>query len=102
MVLKRQQETGHRAARVQIVAQVRDAARSVQNTLQRCRPRRPLARPPSASSKPKSAGLEVGLSTNLELQVRQRDLAQARVTELDAMIAYNRAIIQLDRVQKIQ
>jgi len=44
----------------------------------------------------------VGLSTTLELQVRQRELANARVNELQAMIDYNRALIQLERVQRIQ
>ena len=44
----------------------------------------------------------VGLSSSFELQQRQRDLATSRINELNAMIAYNRAIIEFERVQKIQ
>jgi hypothetical protein len=40
------------------------------------------------------------LATTLELQVRQQQLAQARVSELQAAIDYNRALIQFERVQK--
>jgi hypothetical protein len=40
------------------------------------------------------------VSTTLELQVRQQQLAQARVAALQAMIDYNRALINFERVQK--
>jgi outer membrane protein TolC len=43
-----------------------------------------------------------GLATTLELQVRQQQLATARVNELNAAIGYNRALIQLERVQRTQ
>ena len=42
----------------------------------------------------------VGLSTPLELQIRQRDLANSRINELNARIAYNQALIIFERVQK--
>ena len=42
------------------------------------------------------------MSTTLDQQVRQRELAGARNTELQAMIAYNAALITFERVQKIQ
>jgi hypothetical protein len=42
------------------------------------------------------------MSTTLEQQVRQRELSDARSNELNAMIAYSRALINFERVQKIQ
>ncbi len=102
MVVKRQQELGIEQLQLQIIAQVRDAARAVQNTFQQVQAAQAAREATERQLEAEQRRFEVGLSTNLELQVRQRDLAQARTTELDAMISYNRAIIQLDRVQKIQ
>lgn len=101
-VLKRQQEIGIEQLRLQIVQQVREAVRLVQNSFQRVQ----AAQAAREASQQQLAAEErrnsVGLSTTLELQVRQRDLAAARTVELGAMIDYNRALIQLERVQRIQ
>jgi outer membrane protein TolC len=43
-----------------------------------------------------------GLSTTLELQVRQQQLASARTAELNAVIAHTRALIEFERVQRTQ
>ena len=45
---------------------------------------------------------EVGLTDTFTLQSRQRDFASARINELNAIIAYNRSLIELERVQKIR
>lgn len=99
-VQKRQQELNLRATELRIQREVRDAARLVQNSYQRVQ----AARAAREASETQLAAEErrntVGLSTTLDLQIRQRDLAQARVIELNAMIQYNQALITFDRVQK--
>ena len=101
-VLKRQQEIGIEQLRLQIVGQVRDAVRQVQNSFQRVQAAQTARQASQQQLDAEERRFAVGMSTTLELQVRQRDLAFARIAELDAMIAYNRALIQLDRVQKTQ
>jgi outer membrane protein TolC len=99
-VLKRQQELGIQQLQLQIVAQVRDAVRGVQNSYQRVQAAQSARQASEQQLEAEERRFAVGLSTTLELQVRQRDLAQSRIVELDAMISYNRALILLDRVQK--
>ena len=101
-VLKRQQELGIQQLQLQIVGQVRDAVRQVQNSYQRVQAAQSARQASEQQLEAEERRFAVGLSTTLELQVRQRDLAGARIVELDAMIAYNRALIVLDRVQKTQ
>ena len=70
----------------------------------RCRRHRPRRARVAAERKldAENRRFEVGMSTTLDQQVRQRELAGARNTELQAMIAYNAALITFERVQKIQ
>jgi hypothetical protein len=42
----------------------------------------------------------VGLSDTFQLQLRQRDLAQARISELNATVAYNRSLLEFEAIQK--
>ena len=100
---KRQQELEPAASSsCRSSAQVRDAARQVQTAYQRVQAHAGRARRrPNSSSTPKSGEFAVGLSTTLDVQQRQRDLASARLNELSATIAYNRALINFERVQKM-
>ena len=43
---------------------------------------------------------DLSLSTTFELQSRQRDLANAKTRELQAIIAYSRALIIFEAIQK--
>ena len=101
-VQKRQQELGLQQLEIQIVREVRDAARQVQNSYQRVEAARVAREATEQQLTAEERRTAVGFSTTLELQVRQRDLAQARINELNARIAYNRALINFVRVQKIQ
>ena len=67
-----------------------------------CRPRRRSAQAAEQQLEAEERRFAVGISTTLDLQVRQRQLANARISELNARIAYNRALIMFDRVQKTQ
>ena len=101
-VQKRQQEIALQALELQIVREVRDAARQVQNSYQRVQAARVAREASEQQLNAEERRTAVGFSTTLELQVRQRDLAQARIAELNARIAYNSALITFDRVQKTQ
>jgi outer membrane protein TolC len=99
-VQKRQQEINIRARELQIQREVRDAARLVQNSFQRVQAARAAREASETQLSAEERRNTVGLSTTLDLQIRQRDLAQARIIELNAMIQYNQALINFDRVQK--
>ena len=99
-VQKRQQELGLRALEIRIQREVRDAARQVQNSFQRVQAARAALTASEQQLEAEERRFAVGFSTLFELQVRQRDLAFARIGELNARIQYNQALINFDRVQK--
>ena len=99
-ILKRQQELGLQLLQIDIVREVRDAARQVQNSYQRVQAARVAREATAQQLEAEERRSSVGLSTPLELQIRQRDLANAKINELNAMINYNRALITFERVQK--
>ena len=99
-VAKRQQELGLQQLQLEIVREVRDAARQVQNSFQRVQAARVALEATQQQLEAEERRSSVGLSTPLELQIRQRDLANSRINELNARIAYNQALIIFERVQK--
>ena len=101
-VQKRQQELGLQEMELQIVREVREAARQVENSYQRVQATAAFRQAAEQQLEAEERRFAVGMSTTLDLQVRQTQLATARTSELNARIAYNRALITLDRVQKTQ
>jgi outer membrane protein TolC len=101
-VARRQSALDLRQLEIAIVQQVRDAARQVENSYQRVLVTRAALRASEQQLDAEQRRFSAGLATTLELQVRQQQLATARVNELNAAIGYNRALIQLERVQKTQ
>ena len=99
-VQKRQQELTIDELELQIVAQVRDAVRQVTNSFQRVQATQTFRRAAEQQLEAEERRFAVSMSTTLDLQVRQSQLATARIAELNAIIDYNRALIILDRVQK--
>ena len=99
-VARRQSTLELRQLELSIVQQVRDAARQVENTYQRVLVTRVALRASEQQLDAEQRRFAAGLATNLELQVRQQELANARINELQAAIDYNRALIQFERVQK--
>ncbi|HET9371242.1 MAG TPA: TolC family protein [Vicinamibacterales bacterium] len=85
-----------------VVQQVRDAARSVQNNFRQVEAARAALDASQRNLDAEQRRFEVGISTNLDLQVRQQQLADARTAELNAIIAYNRALILFQRVQRVR
>ena len=85
-----------------MVRQVREAGRQVQNSLERIQATQAALTATEQQLEAERRSFAVGLSTTLDMQIRQSQLAQARVNELNARISYNRALINFDRVQKTQ
>jgi outer membrane protein TolC len=101
-ITKRQQELQRRELEFSIIQEVRQAARDVQTSYQRVQAARAFRAAADRQLEAENQKMEVGLSNTFDLQLRQRDAAQARISELNAMISYNNALIQFQRVQKIQ
>jgi len=101
-VRKKQQVMTLEQLQIEIVRQVRDAARQVENSYQQVEATQAARIATEQQLDAEQRRFAAGMSTTLDLQIRERDLANARVGELNAMIAYNSALILFDRVQKSQ
>ena len=94
-----QAETQLKNAELQVVTQVRNVARQVvtnERLIDSTRAARELAEQRLDAEQKK---LAAGTSTNFLVFQAQRDLAQARNDELNAILAYNRAQIDFQTVQ---
>jgi outer membrane protein TolC len=101
-IQRRQQVLDLQQLDLQIVQQVRNAVRQVENSFRRVEAARAALDASQQNLEAEQRKLAVGLSTSLNLQFQQQQLANARIRELNAIIAYNRALIDLDRVVRIQ
>jgi outer membrane protein TolC len=101
-VARRQSQISLRELELAVVQQVRDVARQVQSSYQRVVVTRAALAASEQQLEAEQRRFAAGLSTTLELQVRQGQLATARTAELNAVIAYNRALIDFERLQKTQ
>jgi outer membrane protein TolC len=101
-VARRQSQISLRELELAVVQQVRDVARQVQSSYQRVVVTRAALAASEQQLDAEQRRFAAGLSTTLELQVRQGQLATARTAELNAVIAYNRALIDFERLQKTQ
>lgn len=101
-VTRRQSQLGLRELELAIVQQMRDVARQVQSSYQRVLVTRAALAASEQQLDAEQRRFAAGLSTTLELQVRQGQLSTARTAELNAVIAYNRALIDFERLQKTQ
>ena len=98
--LQREQEvTSLRAMELQVTAQVRDAGRQVDTTLKRVEATRKAREFGEKRYEAEQKRINVGLSTTFQLFQAQRDLSAAKLAELNAVIAYNRALVNFEAVQ---
>jgi outer membrane protein TolC len=98
---KQQEQLSLRQLELSIVGDVRQAARSVRSSFQRVQVTRAAREASERQLEAEQRKFAVGLSDAFRLQQQQRDLATARNTELRAIISYNNALIEFDRVQQI-
>jgi HAE1 family hydrophobic/amphiphilic exporter-1 len=99
--LERQRsEIDLREAELQIATDVRDAGRQVTTGAKRVQVTQVAREAAQRQLEAEQKRFDLGLSQTFELQSRQRDLAQARVRELAAIIDYTRALITFEAIQK--
>jgi outer membrane protein len=100
-VAKQQAQVSQRQLEILITAQVREAARDISTTLQRVQATRKARDLMEKRLEAENKRLAVGLSDTFRLFQAQRDLDNAKQSELQAIIDYNRALIDLEAVQTV-
>jgi outer membrane protein len=100
-VQREQEVTTLRALELQVTAQVRDAARQVDTSLKRVEATRNARQFGEKRYEAEQKRINVGLSTTFQLFQAQRDLASAKLAELNSIIAYNRALVNFEAVQLV-
>ena len=96
---REQQVTTLRARELEVTAQVRDAGRQVDTSLKRVDATTKARQFAERRYEAEQKRMTVGLSTTFQLFQAQRDLATARLAELNAIIAYNRSLVNFEAVQ---
>lgn len=100
--IQRQQEvTNLQQLETQVVASVRNAARQVDTTLKRVDATRNARVFAERRYEAEQKRMTVGLSTTFQLFQAQRDLSNQKQAELNAIIAYNRALVDFEAVQTV-
>lgn len=97
---KQRAEITLRDTELQVTTAVRDAARQVSTNSKRVQVTQVAKQRAQLQLEAEQKRFSVGLSTTFVLQQRQRDLAQARITELQAIIDYSRSLITFEAIQK--
>ena len=98
---REQQTTSLRDLETQVVFSVREAGRQVSTSLKRVESTRKARELAEQSLQAEEKRLAVGLSDTFRLLQAQRDLARQRVNELNAIISYNRALVDFEAVQTV-
>ena len=100
-VQREQQATTLRQLELQVTQQVREAARQVDTSLKRVEATRKAREFSTRRYEAEQKRIAVGLSTTFQLNQAQRDLSSAQLSELNAIIAYNRSLIAFEAVQSV-
>jgi len=99
---KNQQVINVKDLELQVTAAVRQAVRDVQTNYQRVQASEASVEANSRQYDAEQRKQDVGLSTTFDVLQKQVLLAQARLTLLSSKIAYNQALQELERVQRIR
>ena len=100
--LQRQQaQVSMRELEMEITRQVRDAARQVQTSLKRVESTQKARELAERQLEAEEKRVAVGLSDTFRAVQAQRDLADQRRAELNAIIDFNRALIDFEVVQTV-
>lgn len=86
---------------LQVTTQVRQVARQVQTNQQRVQSTQVARQLAERRLEAEERKFEAGTSTSFEVFQAQRDLAQARNNELQAILDYNRSAVDLQTVQEV-
>jgi outer membrane protein TolC len=95
-----QVEAQIRQIELQVATDVTNAATQVQNNIERVQAARAARELAERQREAEQSKFEVGMSTNYFVVQSQRDLASAQNAELLAILAYRRAVVELERLQQ--
>lgn len=90
-----------RSRELQVATDVTNAALSVESALKRLDAARLTRDLAEKQLEAEASKFEVGMSTNYQIVQFQRDLANARNSELRAVLDYQRALVEFERVQTV-
>ncbi len=85
---------------LQIATDVTNAATNVQNGVERVQAAQAAREFAQRTLEAEQSKFEVGMSTNYFVVQAQRDLATAQNNELQAVLAYRKALVELERLQQ--
>lgn len=85
---------------LQIATDVTNAATNVQNGVERVQATQAAREFAERTLEAEQSKFEVGMSTNYFVVQAQRDLATAQNNELQAVLAYRKALVELERLQQ--
>jgi len=100
-IQREQQVTTLEQLELQVVAQVREAARQVETSLKRVEATRKAREFSEKRYEAEQKRINVGLSSTFQLNQAQRDLSSAKLSEVNAIIAYQRSLVSYDAVQQV-
>jgi outer membrane protein len=95
-----QVEAQLRQIELQIATDVTNAATQVQNNVERVQAAQSAREFAQKQYEAEQSKFEVGMSTNYFVVQSQRDLATAQNNELQAILAYRRSVVELERLQQ--
>jgi outer membrane protein len=90
-----------RSRELQVAVEVTNAALSVESAQKRMEAARLTRELAEKQLEAEASKFEVGMSTNYQIVQFQRDLANARNSELRAILDYQRALVEFERVQSV-
>ena len=99
-VQQRQVEAQLKQVELQIATDVTNAATQVQNNIERVQAAQAARQFADRQREAEQSKFEVGMSTNYFVVQSQRDLATAQNNELQAILAYRRSVVELERLQQ--
>lgn len=82
-----------------VTLEVRNSLRQLRTNLQRIAASRSAVESEEAKLQSELRRYEVGMATSFEVLTFQKDLANARVAYLNALVDYNKSLIELDRAR---
>jgi outer membrane protein len=95
-----QVEAQLRQIELQIATDVTNAATQVQNNVERVQAAQSAREFAQKQYEAEQSKFEVGMSTNYFVVQSQRDLATAQNNELQAILAYRRSVVEVERLQQ--
>jgi outer membrane protein TolC len=90
-----------RSRELQVATEVTNAALQAESALKRLDAARLTRELAEKQLEAEASKFEVGMSTNYQIVQFQRDLANARNSELRAILDYQRALVEFERVQSV-